>query len=212
MAEPCRGGEGEPGRPGECEEQGARVVEARGDGGVDEDAGGAVAGQGAGPGRRPRSLPGRPRNTPVIGCSGQNLFFALIYNAIGVPLAAGALYPLWGIRLSPVIAAAAMALSSLSVVTNASRLRRWHSTSLPRTKPVPVRPRVETTARSTASNERVVDPVCGMRLAPTPDTEHRQTAGGTRYFCSIDCAAAFDADPDRYTLPGPGHGPVGSPN
>lgn len=55
----------------------------------------------------------------------QNLFFALIYNAIGVPLAAGALYPLWGIRLSPIVAAAAMALSSLSVVTNSSRLRRW---------------------------------------------------------------------------------------
>lgn len=54
----------------------------------------------------------------------QNLFFALAYNAIGVPIAAGALYPLWGIRLSPILAAAAMALSSLSVVTNASRLRR----------------------------------------------------------------------------------------
>ncbi|MFI6764993.1 heavy metal translocating P-type ATPase [Streptomyces sp. NPDC050355] len=61
----------------------------------------------------------------------QNLFFALVYNAVGVPLAAGALYPLWGIRLSPMIAAAAMALSSLSVVTNSSRLRRWHTTPLP---------------------------------------------------------------------------------
>lgn len=57
----------------------------------------------------------------------QNLFFALVYNAVGVPVAAGALYPLWGIRLSPIIAAAAMALSSLSVVTNSSRLRRWHT-------------------------------------------------------------------------------------
>ncbi len=56
----------------------------------------------------------------------QNLFFALVYNAVGIPLAAGVLYPLWGIRLSPMIAAAAMALSSLSVVTNSSRLRRWH--------------------------------------------------------------------------------------
>ncbi|WP_415952359.1 heavy metal translocating P-type ATPase [Streptomyces sp. KLOTTS4A1] len=65
----------------------------------------------------------------------QNLFFALIYNTIGVPLAAGALYPLWGIRLSPVIAAAAMALSSLSVVTNASRLRRWHPEPLPEARP-----------------------------------------------------------------------------
>ncbi|WP_242646596.1 MULTISPECIES: hypothetical protein [Streptomyces] len=57
----------------------------------------------------------------------QNLFFALVYNAVGVPLTAGALYPLWGIRLSPIIAAAAMALSSLPVVTNSSRLRRCQS-------------------------------------------------------------------------------------
>ena len=54
----------------------------------------------------------------------QNLFFAFIYNAAGVPIAAGVLYPLFGILLSPIIAAAAMALSSVSVVSNALRLRR----------------------------------------------------------------------------------------
>ncbi len=54
----------------------------------------------------------------------QNLFFAFIYNALGVPVAAGVLYPIFGILLSPVIAAAAMALSSVSVVGNALRLRR----------------------------------------------------------------------------------------
>jgi Cu+-exporting ATPase len=54
----------------------------------------------------------------------QNLFFAFIYNAAGVPIAAGLLYPVFGILLSPVIAAAAMALSSVSVVTNALRLNR----------------------------------------------------------------------------------------
>jgi len=53
----------------------------------------------------------------------QNLFFAFIYNALGVPVAAGALYPMFGILLSPIIAAAAMALSSVSVVANALRLR-----------------------------------------------------------------------------------------
>jgi Cu+-exporting ATPase len=54
----------------------------------------------------------------------QNLFFALIYNGLGLPIAAGALYPLLGLRLSPMIAAGAMALSSLSVVLNANRLRK----------------------------------------------------------------------------------------
>jgi Cu+-exporting ATPase len=53
----------------------------------------------------------------------QNLFFAFVYNAVGVPIAAGVLYPAFGILLSPVIAAAAMALSSASVIGNALRLR-----------------------------------------------------------------------------------------
>jgi Cu+-exporting ATPase len=55
----------------------------------------------------------------------QNLFFAFIYNALGVPVAAGILYPFFGILLSPMIAGAAMAFSSLSVVTNALRLKRF---------------------------------------------------------------------------------------
>lgn len=54
----------------------------------------------------------------------QNLFFAFVYNAIGVPLAAGVLYPWWGVTLSPMFAALAMSLSSVSVVTNALRLNR----------------------------------------------------------------------------------------
>jgi P-type Cu+ transporter len=53
----------------------------------------------------------------------QNLFFAFIYNAIGVPIAAGALYPFFGVLLSPILAAAAMSFSSVSVITNALRLR-----------------------------------------------------------------------------------------
>ena len=53
----------------------------------------------------------------------QNLFFAFVYNALGVPIAAGVLYPAFGLLLSPVIAAAAMSLSSVSVIANALRLR-----------------------------------------------------------------------------------------
>ena len=54
----------------------------------------------------------------------QNLFFAFVYNAVGVPIAAGALYPFFGILLSPMIAAAAMSFSSFSVISNALRLRK----------------------------------------------------------------------------------------
>jgi len=74
----------------------------------------------------------------------QNLFFAMVYNAVGIPLAAGVLYPLLGLRLSPMIAAAAMALSSLSVVGNANRLRRHRVEPLPPTPPPAVEPQVET--------------------------------------------------------------------
>ena len=59
----------------------------------------------------------------VMGNIRQNLFFAFIYNSAGVPIAAGALYPLFGILLSPMLAAAAMAMSSVSVIGNALRLR-----------------------------------------------------------------------------------------
>jgi Cu+-exporting ATPase len=54
----------------------------------------------------------------------QNLFFAFIYNSVGVPVAAGVLYPAFGILLSPMIAAAAMSFSSVSVIANALRLNR----------------------------------------------------------------------------------------
>ena len=60
----------------------------------------------------------------TMGNIRENLFFAFVYNAAGVPIAAGALYPVLGLLLSPIVAAAAMALSSVSVIANALRLRR----------------------------------------------------------------------------------------
>jgi Cu+-exporting ATPase len=54
----------------------------------------------------------------------QNLFFAFVYNSLGVPVAAGVLYPFFGLLLSPMIAAAAMSFSSVSVISNALRLRK----------------------------------------------------------------------------------------
>ena len=141
----------------------------------------------------------------------QNLVFALAYNGIGIPVAAGVLYPAFGIRLSPIIAAAAMALSSLSVVGNANRLRRYHPAPLAAAEPVTVEPLVQTGGDQhhvhghqrhggdRAEGEAVVtDPVCGMRVDPATAAAHRQTAAGTVYFCSPGCAAAFDAAPERY--------------
>jgi Cu+-exporting ATPase len=79
----------------------------------------------------------------------QNLVFALAYNGIGIPIAAGALYPFFGIRLSPIIAAAAMAASSLSVVGNANRLRRYHPSPLPEADVADVTPQAEAGSRHT---------------------------------------------------------------
>jgi Cu+-exporting ATPase len=61
----------------------------------------------------------------TIGIIKENLVWAFGYNVVLIPVAAGVLYPLWGVLLSPILAGAAMAFSSVSVVMNSLRLRRW---------------------------------------------------------------------------------------
>ena len=69
-------------------------------------------------------LRARRLSRATLGNIRQNLFFAFLYNSVGVPLAAGVLYPVFGLLLSPMIASAAMSLSSVSVIGNALRLRK----------------------------------------------------------------------------------------
>lgn len=155
----------------------------------------------------------------------QNLGFAFGYNGLGLPIAAGALYPLTGMMLDPMIAGAAMACSSLSVVANASRLRRFD----------PARARKYRVASADAAggkggfahrkgiimglfsdhkkaqesccgghdahaalNGAAVDPVCGMSVDPSTAAASREYEGKTYYFCNPGCAKTFAANPSKY--------------
>jgi len=133
----------------------------------------------------------------------QNLFFAFVYNSIGIPIAAGILYPFFGIVLSPMIAAAAMAASSLSVVTNANRLRGFRPPSLKaRARPIDRPVLVEVGERVTTEEEEtmatVKDLVCGMEIDPATAAGSDEYEGTTYYFCSQSCLDSFKADPQKY--------------
>lgn len=154
----------------------------------------------------------------------QNLGFAFGYNGIGIPIAAGALYPFTGMLLNPMIAGAAMAFSSLSVVSNANRLRAFD--------PERVRPyRISTRKTNNARKGTIMglfsrkndesehmhgdmgnmhgmhhahaagsetDPICGMSVDPATAAAKRDYNGKTYYFCGAGCAAAFDKNPAQY--------------
>ncbi len=130
----------------------------------------------------------------------QNLTFAFFYNSIGLPVAAGVLYPPFGILLSPMIAAAAMAMSSISVVSNANRLRNYRPSPLvePSSLP-PVHPKVEVSEhRPEPGVATEKDLVCGMDVDPAHAAASETYEGKTYYFCSTHCRDAFRADPEKY--------------
>jgi Cu+-exporting ATPase len=145
----------------------------------------------------------------------QNLVFAFAYNIVGIPIAAGVLYPFLGLRLSPMIAAAAMAMSSLSVVSNSNRLRSF--------KPK----QIQTVARGRSVTEPIVevgshdaspisqaaltgqgddvtdkttaiDPVCQMTVDSATAEYRSFNSGQAYYFCSAGCKVNFDKDPGKF--------------
>jgi len=136
----------------------------------------------------------------------QNLVFAFVYNGIGIPIAAGALYPAFGWRLSPMIAAGAMAASSLSVVANANRLRGFKPSVIPDNVRVPTTDPVVQVGRDqekendmSEESPRITDPVCGMSVDPATAAASVEHEGRTYYFCGKGCAKSFNADPGKYT-------------
>jgi Cu+-exporting ATPase len=120
----------------------------------------------------------------------QNLVFAFGYNAVGIPIAAGVLYPFFGLMLSPMIAAAAMALSSLSVVGNANRLRRFHLRPMRTAPSTHASVRVEVPERR-AEPAASVDPVCGMRVTEADVAAQEVIDGTVVLFCSESCHQQF---------------------
>jgi P-type Cu+ transporter len=121
----------------------------------------------------------------------ENLVWAFGYNVVLIPVAAGVLYPIWGVLLSPILAGAAMAFSSVSVVTNSLRLKKWQGAA------------GADTARSAPYDSKggqamAVDPVCKMTVEPARAAAQSTYRGQTYYFCAVGCKQQFDKEPEKY--------------
>jgi Cu+-exporting ATPase len=129
----------------------------------------------------------------------QNLFWAFAYNTILIPVAAGVLFPFFGILLSPIFAAAAMGLSSVTVVSNALRLRRFKPPAI--TAGPPAKRRVAHVPSKTARKEvkrMAVDPVCKMEVDEEQAAAQYEYKGKKYYFCAAGCKERFAEDPEKY--------------
>lgn len=129
----------------------------------------------------------------------QNLGWAFGYNVIGIPVAAGLLFPFTGQLLSPMIAGAAMAFSSVSVVVNSNRLRSYHAPHLPEVGPIPASfaPTVDVPEEEEAM-AIAKDPVCGMEIETSTAAGAYEYDDSMYYFCSQGCLDAFKEDPATY--------------
>ena len=149
----------------------------------------------------------------------ENLFFAFAYNVIGIPLAAGVLYPAFGWLLSPMIAGAAMALSSVCLVLNANRLNKADINRAEINAVIKAKIRAstgKTTAalphlyndethqaeqestreEDSADADSFLDPVCGMTVGK--DSISYEYQGKTYHFCSDHCLATFKENPQKF--------------